>query len=178
MEEKSTLGAKIARVYRERLAPEGPRLPLRGPESFVVSVEVNPETGLDPARSLEAAAMLRRAGIDAVNTADGPRAVARMSNLALALLIRERLGLDVILHVCCRDRNLLGLHSDLLGAWVLGIRNLVIITGDPPKMGDYPTATAVFDLDSIGLLRLADSLNHGIDPSGKPMPEPTGFLMA
>src|SRR3989442_7081363 len=178
MEDKSALGAKIARVYRERLAPEGPHLPLRGPESFVVSVEVNPETGLDPARSLEAAAMLRRAGIDVVNTADGPRAVARMSNLALVLLIRDRLGLDPLLHVCCRDRNLLGLHSDLLGAWGLGIRNLVIITGDPPKMGDYPAATAVFDLDSIGLLRLADSLNHGIDPSGKPMPEPTGFLMA
>src|SRR2546425_8344513 len=178
MEEKSTLGAKIARVYRERLAPEGPHLPLRGPESFVVSVEVNPETGLDPARSLEAAAMLRRAGIDVVNTADGPRAVARMSNLALALLIRERLGIDPLLHVCCRDRNLLGLHSDLLGAWVLGIRTLVITTGDPPKMGDYPAATAVFDLDSIGLLRLVDSLNHGVDPAGKAMQDRTSFLLA
>ena len=178
MEDKSVLGAKIARVFRERLAPDGPRLPLTGPESFVVSVEVNPETGLDPARSLEAAAMLRRAGIDVVNTADGPRAVARMSNLALALLIRERLGIDPLLHVCCRDRNLLGLHSDLLGAWVLGIRNLVIITGDPPKMGDYPAATAVFDLDSIGLLRLLDSLNHGVDPAGKAMQERTSFLLA
>ena len=178
MEDKSVLGAKITRVYHERLAPEGPHLPLRGPESFVVSVEVNPETGLDPARSLEAAAMLRRAGIDVVNTADGPRAVARMSNLALALLIRERLGIDPLLHVCCRDRNLLGLHSDLLGAWVLGIRNLVIITGDPPKMGDYPAATAVFDLDSIGLLRLLDSLNHGVDPAGKAMQDRTSFLLA
>ena len=178
MEDKSVLGAKIVRVFRERLAPDGPRLPLTGPESFVVSVEVNPETGLDPARSLEAAAMLRRAGIDVVNTADGPRAVARMSNLALALLIRDRLGIDPLLHVCCRDRNLLGLHSDLLGAWVLGIRNLVIITGDPPKMGDYPAATAVFDLDSIGLLRLLDSLNHGVDPAGKAMQDRTSFLLA
>src|SRR2546425_7180399 len=178
MEEKSTLGAKIARVYRERLAPGGPRSPLRGPESFVVSVEVNPETGLDPARSLQAAAMLQRAGIDVVNTADGPRAVARMSNLALALLIRDRLGIDPLLHVCCRDRNLLGLHSDLLGSWVLGIRNLVVITGDPPKMGDYPAATAVFDLDAIGLLRLVDGLNHGIDPGGKPFPDRTAFLCA
>jgi homocysteine S-methyltransferase len=101
-----------------------------------------------------------------------------MSNLALALLIREKIGIDVILHACCRDRNLLGLHSDLIGAWVLGIRNLVIITGDPPKMGDFPTATAVFDLDSIGLLRLADLLNYGIDPSGKPIPGRTSFLLA
>jgi len=178
MAEKSTLGAKIARVHRDRIDPGGPRLPLAGPESFVVSVEVNPEPGLDPGHSLEAAAMLKRAGVDAVNTADGPRAVARMSNLALALLIRERLGLDVLLHVCCRDRNLLGLHSDLLGAWVLGVRNLVIITGDPPKMGDYPAATAVFDLDSIGLLRLVDSLNHGVDPAGKSMHDRTSFLLA
>ena len=122
--------------------------------------------------------MLKRAGVDTVNTADGPRAVARMSNLALALLIRERLGFDALLHVCCRDRNLLGLHSDLLGAWVLGVRNLVIITGDPPKMGDYPAATAVFDLDSIGLLRLLDSLNHGVDPAGKSMHDRTSFLLA
>jgi methionine synthase / methylenetetrahydrofolate reductase (NADH) len=176
--EKSSLGAKIARVYHDRIDPGGPRRPLRGPESFVVSVEVNPEAGLDPGRALEAAAMLQRAGVDVVNTADGPRAVARMSNLALALLIRQRLGLDVLLHVCCRDRNLLGLHSDLMGAWVLGIRNLVIITGDPPKMGDYPAATAVFDLDSIGLLRLVDSLNHGVDPAGKAMHDRTSFLLA
>ncbi len=178
MAEKSPLGAKIARVHRDRIDPAGPRLPLTGPESFVVSVEVNPDPGLDPGRGLEAAAMLKRAGVDAVNTADGPRAVARMSNLALALLIRERLGLDVLLHVCCRDRNLLALHSDLLGAWVLGMRNLVIITGDPPKMGDYPAATAVFDLDSIGLLRLVDSLNHGVDPAGKSMHDRTSFLLA
>jgi homocysteine S-methyltransferase len=178
MAEKSPLGAKIARVFRERLDPEGPRLPLRGPESFVVSVEVNPDPGLDPARALEAAAMLRRAAVDVVNTADGPRAVARMSNLALALLIRQRLGFDVLLHVCCRDRNLLALHSDLLGAWALGIRNLVIITGDPPKMGDYPAASAVFDLAASGLQRLVDSLNHGVDPAGKAMQERTSFLLA
>jgi len=101
-----------------------------------------------------------------------------MSNLALGVQIQEKAGIDVILHVCCRDRNLLGLHSDLIGTWVLGIRNLVIITGDPPKMGDFPTATAVFDLDSIGLLRLADLLNYGIDPSGKPMQGRTSFLLA
>jgi homocysteine S-methyltransferase len=184
-EQKSLLGEKIARIFRERLArggqdlaQGGPRPVPRGPDDFVVSVEVNPEPGLDLSKPLHAAAMLKRAGVDVVNIADGPRAAARMSNLALALRMKSEVPIDVILHVCCRDRNLLGLHSDLLGAWVLGIRNLVIITGDPPKMGDYPAATAVFDLDSIGLLRLVDSLNHGLDPSGKPMPEPTGFLLA
>ena len=178
MEKKSPLGAKIRRVYRERIDPEGPRRPVDGPGSFVVSVEVNPDPGLNPARSLSSAAMLQRAGADVINISDGPRAVARMSNLALAVKMRSELGIDVILHVCCRDRNLLGLHSDLLGAWVLGVRNLVIITGDPPKMGDYPAATAVFDLDSLGLLQMVDSLNHGIDPSGKPLQEHTSFLLA
>jgi len=178
MEAKSALGAKLARVYRDRLDPAGPRRRVTGPEDFVVSVEVNPDPGLSPVKALDAAAMLRRAGCDVINIADGPRAVARMSNVALAVEVRRAAGIDVILHVCCRDRNLLGLHSDLLGAWVLGVRNLVIITGDPPKMGDYPAATAVFDLDSVGLLRMADSLNHSVDPAGRSLAEGTGFLLA
>ncbi len=177
-ERKSPLGEKLMRVYRERIDPAGPRRPLSGPDGFVVSVEVNPEAGLDPSRPIAAAAMLKRAGVDVINIADGPRAAARMSNLALALEARKHAGVEVLLHVCCRDRNLLGLHSDLLGSWVLGIRNLVVITGDPPKMGDYPAATAVFDLDAIGLLRLVDGLNHGIDPGGKPFPDRTAFLCA
>ena len=169
MTDKSPLGAKLARIQHERIDPAGPRRPFSGPESFAVSVEVNPDPGLDPARALAAVARLKRAGVDAVNTADGPRATARMSNLALALRARAETGIEVILHVCCRDRNLLALHGDLLGAWVLGLRTLVVITGDPPKMGDYPAATAVFDLDSIGLLRMIDGLNHGLDPAGKPL---------
>jgi homocysteine S-methyltransferase len=178
MEERSPLGAKLRRVWRERLDPAGPRKSLSGPESFVVSVEVNPDPGLDPARALAAAALLRRAGVDAINIADGPRAVARMSNLALALRLKERTDAEILLHVCCRDRNLLGLHSDLMGAWVLGLRNLVLITGDPPKMGDYPAATAVFDLDSVGLLRLVDALNHGVDPAGRTLKGRTGYVLA
>jgi homocysteine S-methyltransferase len=122
--------------------------------------------------------MLKRAGVDVVNVADGPRAVARMSNLALALKMKSEVDTDVILHVCCRDRNLLGLYSDLVGSWVLGIRNLVVITGDPPKLGDYPSATAVFDLDSVGLLHLITALNVGVDPSSKAMDAQTGFLLA
>jgi methionine synthase / methylenetetrahydrofolate reductase (NADH) len=178
LQEKSPLGARLRQVYRDRIDPSGPRNPVGGPESFVTSVEVNPDPGLGVERPLRAAAMLRRAGVDVINIADGPRAAVRMSNLAMALKIRQEADMQVLLHVCCRDRNLLGLHSDLLGAWILGIRNLVVITGDPPKMGDYPAATAVFDLNSIGLLRLIDALNHGVDPAGKPMPDRTGFLLA
>lgn len=122
--------------------------------------------------------MLRDAGVDVVNIADGPRASVRMSNWSLAMEIMEETGMEVILHVCCRDRNLLALQADLLGCHVRGIRNLVIITGDPPKLGDYPKATAVFDLDSVELLKLVDCLNHGIDPAGKMINETTAFLLA
>lgn len=174
--EKTKLGAKIDRVWRERIKATSPA-PL-GPDHFVVSVEVNPPMGLDPTRSINAARMLRDQGVDVVNIADGPRASVRMSNQALGLLIRQQLNMEVILHVCCRDRNLLGLQSDLLANHVLGMHNLVIITGDPPKMGDYPDATAVFDLDSVGLLRLVQNLNRGIDPAGKSVGKATRFSCA
>jgi len=142
---------------------------------FVVSVEVNPPFGLDPSVCITAARALQVAGVDVINTADGPRASVRMSNLASAIRVQEQTGMEVLLHVCCRDRNLLALQSDILGAHVLGIRNLVIITGDPPKVGDYPDATAVYDLDSIGLLKWIDGFNHGIDPTGQAMDASTCF---
>ncbi len=145
---------------------------------FVTSVEVNPPLGLDPSPCLEAARALKAAGIDAINTADGPRASVRMSNLASAVLIQEQVGIEVLLHICTRDRNLLALQADLLGAHVLGIRNLVIITGDPPKLGDYPDATAVYDLDSIALLEWVDGFNHGVDPTGQRLDRPTQFCVA
>jgi len=145
---------------------------------FTVSVEVNPPRGLDPTPAVEAARMLRDAGVDVINIADGPRATVRMNNLALALRIQHDLDMETLLHVCCRDRNLLALQADLLGAHTLGIRNLVVITGDPPKMGDYPDATAVYDVDSVGLLRMVDGYNHGVDPAGQEMPEPTRFHVA
>ena len=115
------------------------------------------------------------AGVDVVNIADGPRATARMSNLALCATVRARTGVEPILHVCCRDRNYLGLVAHLLGAHALGMRNLVIITGDPPKMGEYPDATAVFDVDSIGLMQIANRLNHGQDLVGNPIDQPTAL---
>ena len=145
---------------------------------FVVSVEVNPPAGLDPAPAVAAAKMLVAGGVDVINIADGARAQARMSNLALAVRLQEELGIETLLHVCGRDRNLLGQVAHLLGAHALGVRNLVIITGDPPKMGDFPDATAVYDLDSIGILRLVSRLNRGIDPGGKPLGAATSFFAA
>jgi homocysteine S-methyltransferase len=147
-------------------------------QQFVVSVEVNPPPGLSLERALEGATLLRDAGVDVINVADGPRASARMGNLALCMRIQEKLGMPALLHVTTRDRNLLGLVAHLLAAHELGVRNLVIITGDPPKMGDFPDATPVYDLDSIGLLRLISGLNRGLDPGGKPLGEATRFLCA
>jgi len=174
--ERTGLAKKIERIWIDRVKA-GAR-PVLSPENFVVSVEVNPPPGLDPRAGIEAARMLRDGKVDVINIADGPRATVRMSNQAFAHLLQSELGMETILHVCCRDRNLLGLQSDLLAAHVLGLHNVVIITGDPPKMGDYPNATAVFDLDSIGLLRLVQGLNRGIDPAGKAFGATTRFMSA
>ncbi len=176
--ERSPLAAKIMRVFESRLAGGTVSRAPTGPAEFVVSVELNPPTGLSSEKAIATAKTLFEAGIDVVNIADGPRATVRMSNTAFAMLLRQSLGAEVILHVCCRDRNLLGLQADILGAHALGLHNLVIITGDPPKLGDYPKATAVFDLDSIELLKLVDGLNRGIDPAGKIVGEQTRFLLA
>jgi len=158
--EKSSLAAKIAA------------------KRFVVSVEVNPPIGLDLNKAIAAARMLTQSGIDVINIADGARAQARMSNVALATQMQTQLGIETIVHVCGRDRNLLGQVAHLLGAHALGIKNLVIITGDPPKLGDFPDATAVYDLDSIGILRLVAGMNRGIDPGGKPLGAATSFFAA
>jgi homocysteine S-methyltransferase len=145
---------------------------------FVASVEVNPPTGLDPSKAVAAAKMLVAGGIDVVNIADGARAQARMSNLAMAVRIQREVGCETILHVCGRDRNLLATLAHLLGAHDLGIHNLVIITGDPPKTGDFPDVSAVYDLDSIGILKMATRLNGGVDPGGKALGGATSFLLA
>jgi homocysteine S-methyltransferase len=145
---------------------------------FAVSVELSAPAGTDPQRTIAAARRLRAGGVDIVNIADGPRATARMGNLALCSLLQRETGVDPLLHVCCRDRNFLGLVAHLLAANALDLRNLVLITGDPPKMGDYPFATPVYDLDSIGLLQVARDLNRGIDPGGKEIGGQTAFLLA
>lgn len=144
---------------------------------FVEVVEITPPRGCDPSKVLKAAKALMEAGIDAVNIPDGPRASSRMSPLALATTMERETGIESVLHYCCRDRNLLGMQSDLLGAYTLGIRNLLLITGDPPKLGDYPDATAVFDVDSIGLVNVVNRLNHGRDIGDNAFGDPTGFFI-
>ena len=159
MREKSALGKKLA----DRV--------------FVKSVEIVPPRGHDPAAAVEAARSLGRHGVDCVNIPDGPRASARMSPMALAVILTAEAGVEVLLHYTCRDRNLLGMQSDFLGLQANKIRNMLIITGDPPKLGDYPSATAVFDVDSIGLANVVSGLNHGVDIGGKSMAKPTSFLI-
>ncbi len=144
---------------------------------FITSVEIVPPKGIDPAKMLEGVRKLKEAGVDAVNVPDGPRAQTRMGALAVSLLIEQQVGMEAVTHYCCRDRNLLGMLSDLLGAAALGLHNFLIITGDPPKMGPYPDATAVFDIDAIGLTNLVNRLNHGLDPGGNPIGKPTSFFI-
>lgn len=142
---------------------------------FVTSVEVLPPKGCDAEKTLDSIRLLKQAGVDGVNIPDGPRAQTRMSAQATAVLVEREIGIEAVLHYCCRDRNLLGMMSDLLGAAALGLHNLLIITGDPPKMGPYPDATAVFDIDSIGLTNMANKLNHGLDLGNNPIGKPTAF---
>jgi len=145
---------------------------------FVVSVEMLPPRGHDLDKTLASARTLQDAGIDAINIPDGPRATARMSPMAMAVRLEREIGIETIIHYCCRDRNLLGMQSDLLGAHALGLRNVLIITGDPPKLGDYPDATAVFDVDSIGLTNMVTRLNRGLDVGGNPIGAPTSFYVS
>ncbi len=144
-------------------------------EEFVTLVELVSPRGVSPSAQLTKARSLFNFGIDAINIPDGPRASARMSALSLAVLIQREVGIETVLHFACRDRNAIGMQSDLLGAWALGLRNILAITGDPPKLGNYPDATAVFDVDAIGLSNLLNRLNHGLDLAGNPIGEPTGF---
>ncbi len=145
---------------------------------FAVSVELGAPTGTDTTAAMERIRRAQSGGIEIVNVADGPRAASRMSNLAFCAQAIATTGVEPILHVCCRDRNYLGLIAHLLGAQALGIRNLVVITGDPPKMGDYSFATPVYDVDSIGLLEIAAGLNAGVDPTGKELAGATSFVLA
>jgi homocysteine S-methyltransferase len=144
---------------------------------FVTTIEIVPPKGPNAESMLKGVESIRNAGVDAVNVPDGPRAQNRMGAIAVAVLIQQRVGIETVLHYCCRDRNLLGMHSDLLGCAALGLRNLLLITGDPPKMGPYPDATAVFDIDSIGLTNMVSLMNRGLDLGGNPFGEPTKFTI-
>jgi homocysteine S-methyltransferase len=157
--EKSKLGAKLAAG------------------KFVSFVEILPPRGVEASREIDGARRCAEAGIDAINVPDGPRASARMSAQVTCQLIQQHAGIEAVLHFCCRDRNILGIQSELLGAHTAGIHNLICITGDPPRMGAYPDATAVFDVDAIGLVNIVRNLNHGLDIGGNPMGSQTALLI-
>jgi methionine synthase I (cobalamin-dependent)/5,10-methylenetetrahydrofolate reductase len=159
LEKRSQLGAKLA-------AGE-----------FITMVEIVPPKGTDIRKELEGARFLKSVGVDGINIPDSPRASARMSNQALSLLVQQQVDIEAVLHYTCRDRNVLCIQSDLLGAAATGIRNLICITGDPPKMGNYPDATAVFDVDAIGLVNIVQNLNRGLDIGGNPIGVGTSFVI-
>ena len=181
--------AKVARVQMAKPQPvpsAAPTVPMRERSrlgaklangEFVTMVEIVPPKGTDIRKELEGARFVKSVGVDGINVPDSPRASARISNQALSLLIQREVGVEAVLHYTCRDRNVLGIQSDLLGAAAMGIRNLLCITGDPPKMGNYPDATAVFDVDAIGLVNIVHSLNRGLDIGGNPIGTGTGFVI-
>ncbi|HLH40072.1 MAG TPA: bifunctional homocysteine S-methyltransferase/methylenetetrahydrofolate reductase [Bryobacteraceae bacterium] len=157
--QKSSLGAKLAAGH------------------FVAFVEILPPRGVDAAKEIEGAKLCKAAGIDCINVPDGPRASARLSAQVTCQLIQQQAGIEAVMHFCCRDRNILSIQSELLGAHAAGIRNLICITGDPPRMGAYPDATAVFDVDAIGLTNIVNNLNHGLDLGGNPIGSQTALLI-
>ncbi len=159
MAQKSKLGAKLA------------------DRKFVSFVEILPPRGIDASREIDGARRCAEHGIDCINVPDGPRASARMSAQVTCQLIQQQAGIEAVNHFCCRDRNILGIQSELLGAHMVGVRNLICITGDPPRMGAYPDATAVFDVDAIGLVNIVKNLNHGLDIGGNPMGSQTALLI-
>ncbi len=157
--ERSSIGTKLA---------EG---------KWVQVVELVPPLGTDLEKVVEKAEQLASTGVDAINIPDGPRASSRISGMVTAMEIERRTGIETITHICCRDKNIIGIQSELLGAQAAGLRNLLLLTGDPPKVGDYPEATGVFDIDSIGLLSLAHNLNKGIDLAGKKIVPPSELVI-
>jgi methionine synthase / methylenetetrahydrofolate reductase(NADPH) len=145
---------------------------------FVTMVEIVPPRGIATDREIEGAALLAGRGVHAINIPDSPRASARMSAQSLCIQIQQKTGIETVLHYTCRDRNVLSIQSDLLGASSIGLKNILCLTGDPPKLGNYPDATAVFDVDAIGLVNIVRRLNHGLDIGGNPIGASTGFTIA
>jgi homocysteine S-methyltransferase len=142
---------------------------------MVTSVELLPPGSVIPNKIIERSAALKEAGVDAINIPDGPRASARMSAILTSVMIEQQAGIETVLHYTCRDRNLLGMQSDMMGAHAIGLRNMLLVTGDPPKLGNYPDATGVFDVDAIGLTNMVHRLNGGIDLGGRSIGEPTAL---
>ena len=144
---------------------------------FVTLVEIVPPRGIDCIKEIEGARLLAQLGVHAINVPDSPRASARMSAQSLCIQIQQHTGIETVLHYTCRDRNILSIQSDLLGASSIGLRNILCLTGDPPKLGNYPDATAVFDVDSIGLVNIVRRLNHGLDIGSNSIGASTNFTI-
>ena len=144
---------------------------------FAVTVELDLPRGNDIASVVEAARSLKLRGVDAIDISDGARARLRMHPVAAARIVQDEAGIEVVAHVSCRDRNIIGLQADLLGAAALGVKNILAVTGDPAQIGDYPEATSVFDTDSVGLIHILSRMNAGEDLAGNPIGEPPGFLI-
>lgn len=183
--------AKIERAAKVQVT--APEIPLKEPvptaeksrlagklaaREWVYTVEIVPPQGYLLAQTVEKSRLCATAGFDAVNIPDGPRASSRVSPLVTACKIQEGAGIETILHFCCRDKNLIGMQADLLGCAAMNINNILFITGDPPKLGDYPFASGVFDMDSIGMVRVQSRLNRGVDLAGKPIDAPTKAFIA
>jgi homocysteine S-methyltransferase len=145
---------------------------------FVTMVEIVPPKGINCTKEIDGAELLHRLGVDAINVPDSPRASARMSAQSLCVQIQQHVGIETILHYTCRDRNVLSIQSDLLGASSIGLKNILCLTGDPPKLGNYPNATAVFDVDAIGLVNVVHNLNYGLDIGKNSIGESTGFTIS
>ena len=142
-----------------------------------ISIEITPPRSVDLTPMLEKVQKCKDVGVDAINIPDGPRASARISPMVAGVMIEQKIGMEVILHYCCRDRNLIGMQSDILGGYAAGIKNYLVITGDPPKLGNYPQATAVFDVDAVGLTKVIHNLNRGEDIAGNEINPPTSILI-
>jgi homocysteine S-methyltransferase len=165
--------------FRDIAADDGPtKLANEIGNKFLVSVEIDPPKGLNPEKALEGARLLKEAGVDAINVADSPMARVRMSALTLCYLIQHEINIETIVHFTTRDRSLMGLQSELLGAHAAGVRNILALTGDPPSLGNYPGSSAVFDVDSIGLIRVLNHLNNGVDSAGASIGRQANFSIA
>src|SRR5438270_609768 len=174
-----------ARVDAPPLSLEAPRAETSSPLArkvrageLIISVEVDPPRGINPNKMLQGAALLKEAGVDCVDVGDSPMARVRMSCIAFAALCEQRVGIETLIHFTTRDRNLMALQSELLGAHALGIRNVIALTGDPPQMGSYPSATGVWDVKAPGFIRIIKQLNQGVDWAGNSIGRATNFLVA
>lgn len=174
VEERTSPVKRLAKMPVEQKSALGKNL---ATGKFVAFVEILPPRGIDASKEIAGARLCKEHGIDCINVPDGPRASARLSAQVTCQLIQQHAGIEAVLHFCCRDRNILSMQSELLGAHAMGVRNLICITGDPPRMGTYPDATAVFDVDSIGLTNIVNQLNQGLDIGGNPMGSQTALLI-